>query len=641
MKRFGWFLLGLTTVGCASEATNGDGGAGGTGTSETVTVTSSVVTTSVVASSSGTGGPCGQDCSTIEVPACFEATCNSITHACEIKAAADETPCEDGLFCTVDDKCESGICQSGGPMVCTPEGTDPCVTSICDEENATCSTAPAVNGTSCTSTDICQTDAICQNGHCLGAQKDCSSTPLPDDCHVAGCEPVTGNCIVLEANDGDACLQGDPCEADKVCTAGVCGGTPIVGCTLCGETEQNGTIATANVDLTCSIWQGAISVIGDHDFYGVHVAVDGSRIDAEVNDLGGAGTCPPGFEATVTVFSPTGVNLASDTFDGVFPCGHVGPTSLGATNLPAGDYFVEVSYDFDSGTSSPYLLTVNVLPPGCGNDVVENTEACDGPALDGQNCVSQGFGSGTLACDSACTFDTSGCSPPFCGDGLIQPIEDCEGFDLGGGTCATAGFGSGTLSCNPDCSYNTSLCNPPACGDGILQPGEECDDGNTLNGDACSSTCTLPACTGGATKVTLTGTGLPIAIPDATFPGISNIIHVAQVGTIQSVWVTFNITHTFEGDLVVNLTPPAASAVSLVNRIGVGGDNFVNTTLSSLAANPVTAGVSPFTGIFAPQGSFAPAIGTAANGNWTIYVEDQAGADIGTLDSWSLTVCVQ
>ena len=27
------------------------------------------------------------------------------------------------------------------------------------------------------------------------------------------------------------------------------------------------------------------------------------------------------------------------------------------------------------------------------------------------------------------------------------------------------------------------------CGDGVLNPGEECDDGNTLNGDCCSSTC--------------------------------------------------------------------------------------------------------------------------------------------------------
>jgi len=29
----------------------------------------------------------------------------------------------------------------------------------------------------------------------------------------------------------------------------------------------------------------------------------------------------------------------------------------------------------------------------------------------------------------------------------------------------------------------------PVCGDGFVEPGEECDDGNTVNGDGCSSTC--------------------------------------------------------------------------------------------------------------------------------------------------------
>lgn len=34
---------------------------------------------------------------------------------------------------------------------------------------------------------------------------------------------------------------------------------------------------------------------------------------------------------------------------------------------------------------------------------------------------------------------------------------------------------------------------PPVCGDGDIEMGETCDDGNTLDGDACSSTCGFPA----------------------------------------------------------------------------------------------------------------------------------------------------
>ncbi len=37
-------------------------------------------------------------------------------------------------------------------------------------------------------------------------------------------------------------------------------------------------------------------------------------------------------------------------------------------------------------------------------------------------------------------------------------------------------------------------CKRNVCGDGILGPGEDCDDGNTANGDACPSTCTLELC---------------------------------------------------------------------------------------------------------------------------------------------------
>ena len=36
------------------------------------------------------------------------------------------------------------------------------------------------------------------------------------------------------------------------------------------------------------------------------------------------------------------------------------------------------------------------------------------------------------------------------------------------------------------------VCPNPVCGNGILELGEDCDDGNTNDGDACPSTCTLP-----------------------------------------------------------------------------------------------------------------------------------------------------
>src|SRR5690625_7808482 len=41
------------------------------------------------------------------------------------------------------------------------------------------------------------------------------------------------------------------------------------------------------------------------------------------------------------------------------------------------------------------------------------------------------------------------------------------------------------------CPNEGELCVALVCGDGILSDGEECDDGNTTNGDGCSSTCEI------------------------------------------------------------------------------------------------------------------------------------------------------
>ncbi len=121
--------------------------------------------------------------------------------------------------------------------------------------------------------------------------------------------------------------------------------------------------------------------------------------------------------------------------------------------------------------------------PFCGDGTVnQSTEQCDGTDLDGQTCVTQGFGSGTLACTSSCTFDTSGCS--LCGNGVVDSGEDCDGTDLNGQTCVTRGFVSGTLACTSSCTFNTSGCS--LCGNGVVNPPELCD-GPNLNGQTCVS----------------------------------------------------------------------------------------------------------------------------------------------------------
>jgi hypothetical protein len=81
---------------------------------------------------------------------------------------------------------------------------------------------------------------------------------------------------------------------------------------------------------------------------------------------------------------------------------------LGIVFLP---YF-SLAQNSQSGTVS---IQANV--PGCGDNIIQSGEECDGSNLGGQTCQSRGFSSGTLSCNSNCTFNTSQCSSASSGGG--------------------------------------------------------------------------------------------------------------------------------------------------------------------------------------------------------------------------------
>ena len=107
------------------------------------------------------------------------------------------------------------------------------------------------------------------------------------------------------------------------------------------------------------------------------------------------------------------------------------------------------------------------------------------------------------------------------------------------------------------------------------------------------------------------------ATPNASIPennptGASSTINVNDAGDIVDVKVTTDITHTYRGDLKVTLTHGTASKV-IFNRTGGSADDLEQTF--------AVAGVTG-----------------ALSGAWTLKVEDAAGQDVGTLNSWTLEV---
>ncbi len=194
----------------------------------------------------GTGGvanACGMDCSVIATPDCYVAVCNDGAHpgpvgSCVVVPDEDGAPCEDGLFCTVQDSCQAGVCTGGPQNDCGVTAT-PCNQVVCDEASTSCSLVASSNGAACTSSDLCVVGATCQNGLCIGGiTKDCFFEPVPNECHVSVCNPTTGLCEPVVGNEGGSCVDTTQlCQVGMTCANGVCqGGAPVdcsaltVGC---------------------------------------------------------------------------------------------------------------------------------------------------------------------------------------------------------------------------------------------------------------------------------------------------------------------------------------------------------------------------------------------------------------------------
>ena len=121
----------------------------------------------------------------------------------------------------------------------------------------------------------------------------------------------------------------------------------------------------------------------------------------------------------------------------------------------------------------------------------------------------------------------------------------------------------------------------------------------------------------GTTRI-FTSTHVPKSIPDNDPAGVTTGINVKRPGlALQKVLVSVDITHTYRGDLVIQLIAPNGEIATLSDRAGGSADNFSAVDLD------VTS-------------SFTP--GSSASGPWKLFVRDLAIQDTGTINSFSLTI---
>jgi serine protease len=117
---------------------------------------------------------------------------------------------------------------------------------------------------------------------------------------------------------------------------------------------------------------------------------------------------------------------------------------------------------------------------------------------------------------------------------------------------------------------------------------------------------------GGGTQTYTNGTD--VSIPDNNTTGVySNISVSGRTGNGgSSTPVAIAIVHPYIGDLIIDLVAPDGSVYNLHNRSGGSADNISKTVNVNLS-------------------------GEALNGTWRLRARDLASADVGYINSWSIT----
>ena len=109
-----------------------------------------------------------------------------------------------------------------------------------------------------------------------------------------------------------------------------------------------------------------------------------------------------------------------------------------------------------------------------------------------------------------------------------------------------------------------------------------------------------------------------LSIPDMNTLGISSFIHIIQEGFVKDIKVNVEISHTFIGDLLVDLVAPSGQSVTLHNRTG-NSKNDLRMTYDKLTVPALEAFKSE-----------------QIKGDWSLRVRDLAKFDEGKLEKWSL-----
>jgi len=455
------------------------------------------------------GEPCGVGVSCAGDLACSSPVagrCESRGQAGDFCYGIGQGTCESGLVCDANFQCRHD----------PPERGEPCGIGVACAGSLVCSADIAGtcgdrggSGDSCSGVG----QGSCQAGLVCGVLRECRHNPPQLD---ETCGPFVTCADGLFCQGGtQRCKEyktvGEGCSAFNLCMPGL-------ACDPCFT-------SACNYPLQCfpNSNNGAIDEQTCRTLYsqGQHQAA---------RDLGVAMTyaAGDGFAAVVSESQEFGVVYGPDGRYGCFTsiCGGISSDVSISAFLSLGFY-----NDFDSVAGSAYSL---VESAGAGVVSFSTSQIFQlfynpftiGALIGTEDVFAAGVSPedavlpislGEYTCEAVVDTVIGGAGEPtavICGNGVLDAGEACDdGNTLDGDGCSSvctieALCGNGILDAGEGCddgnTANGDGCSSvclvePRCGDGNLDPGEECDDGNNLDGDGCSATCTLQSFCGDGT----------------------------------------------------------------------------------------------------------------------------------------------
>ncbi|WP_149303927.1 reprolysin-like metallopeptidase [Pareuzebyella sediminis] len=135
---------------------------------------------------------------------------------------------------------------------------------------------------------------------------------------------------------------------------------------------------------------------------------------------------------------------------------------------------------------------------------------------------------------------------------------------------------------------------------------------------------------------------LPLSISSFGRPKIVSKVAFFEDLPVSDIKVNLNIDHSFLADLVVRLTSPAGTTVTLISN-SCGELQNLNATFDDSASSFICGAQTgiAISGTVKPLGALSSFKGESIFGEWILEVSDNASSDGGSLNSFSLDICVE